>query len=48
MEYFLNSGGEVIKYHKDKWFEASKNGSECILCKNNCHCQSVEMILYFS
>jgi len=45
--YFYHCGGELIKYHPDKWHKESKQGYNCILCGHDCHCQAAEMIIYF-
>jgi len=47
VKYFTKCGGELVKSHPDKWFEASQNGYDCILCGFNCHCEAAEMIIYF-
>jgi hypothetical protein len=46
--YFTHCGGELVKYHPDKWNEESKQGYNCILCRHECHCDAAEMIIYFS
>ncbi|MCJ8321480.1 MAG: GNAT family N-acetyltransferase [Colwellia sp.] len=46
--YFTKCGGELVASHPDKWYQASKEGYDCILCGNNCHCEAAEMIIYFT
>lgn len=46
--YFTRCGGQLVRYHKDKWHEDSKNGYKCILCGHDCHCEAAEMIIYFN
>ncbi len=45
--YFSHCGGKLITTHKDRWLEDSKQGYCCVLCGNDCHCDAVEMIIYF-
>lgn len=45
--YFSKCGGQLVKYHADKWHEESKQGYNCILCGYDCHCEAAEMIIYF-
>lgn len=45
--YFTHCGGEFVKNHPDKWNEDSKQGYKCTLCGFDCHCEAVEMIIYF-
>jgi GNAT superfamily N-acetyltransferase len=47
ISYFTRCGGELVKYHPDKWNEESKLGYDCILCGRDCHCEAAEMIIYF-
>ena len=46
--YFTRCGGELVKYHPDKWNEESKQGYNCILCGHDCHCEAAEMIIHFN
>lgn len=46
--YFTHCGGELIKYHPDKWNEESKQGYNCVLCGHDCHCEAAEMIIHFN
>jgi len=46
--YFTHCGGELVKSHRDKWNEESKQGYNCILCGHDCHCEAAEMIIYFT
>lgn len=45
--YFSRCGGWLVKSHPDKWNEESKQGYNCVLCGNDCHCEAAEMIIYF-
>ncbi|WP_371376380.1 GNAT family N-acetyltransferase [Thalassotalea aquiviva] len=45
--YFSKCGGVLVKDHPDKWHQDSKEGYECTLCGNDCHCVAAEMIIYF-
>ena len=46
--YFVKAGGQVIKNHPSRWNEDCKNdGYICVYCGNDCHCDGIEMILYF-
>ena len=47
VSYFTKCGGKLIKLHSDKWYEDSKNGYDCVVCKGECHCDAAEMIIYF-
>ncbi|MGB0938263.1 MAG: GNAT family N-acetyltransferase [Colwellia sp.] len=46
--YFSKCGGQLVKLHPDKWHEDSKQGYDCILCGNDCHCEAAEMIIHFT
>ena len=48
VSYFTKCGGNLIKSHPNRWNEASKQGYNCILCGNDCHCEAAEMIIYFN
>lgn len=47
VKYFTKCGGQLVKTHPDKWYQASKNGFNCVICGFNCHCEAAEMIIYF-
>jgi ribosomal protein S18 acetylase RimI-like enzyme len=47
VSYFSKCGGKLVKSHPDKWNEDSKQGYNCILCGNDCHCEAAEMIIHF-
>ena len=46
--YMSRAGGRVIKEHPDRWHESSvKDGYNCIICGQDCHCVAAEMLLEF-
>lgn len=47
VRYFTKCGGQLIKRHRNRWLEDSHNGYYCTLCGNNCHCDAIEMMIYF-
>jgi GNAT superfamily N-acetyltransferase len=47
IKYFTKCGGALMKEHKDRWNELSKQGYECSACTGECHCTAAEMIIYF-
>lgn len=47
VSYFTKCGGKLIKSQPGKWNEDSKQGYNCILCGNDCHCEAAEMIIHF-
>jgi GNAT superfamily N-acetyltransferase len=46
--YFSRCGGQLVKLHPGKWHEDSKQGYDCVLCGNDCHCEAAEMIIHFT
>lgn len=48
VKYFTKCGGKLIQDHPDRWNELSKQGYDCPVCPNECHCTAAEMMITFS
>jgi ribosomal protein S18 acetylase RimI-like enzyme len=47
-EYFTRCGGEMIKQHGKRWYQASvEDGYYCPVCDGTCYCDAGEMLLKF-
>lgn len=47
-EYFTRCGGEMIKQHGKRWYQASvEDGYYCPICDGICYCDAGEMLLKF-